>query len=159
MKKTRISMFFVLGLLLLLPLYSGEEEKAAQSPRPLEDIKDIVAWKSIRTAVFSKYGSWFGYRLAPQEGDGEVIFKQPRGDKEYKFPAGEAQMYSAGGQIAFSENAQWAAFTILPTQQESKQARKTRKRTYNKVGLVDLKTGEKTEFEKIRSFSLKVSGL
>ena len=153
MKTSRISIIILLGFLLLLPLYSGEEEKAPQTPRPLEDIKDIIDWKSIRTSVISKDGMWFGYRLAPQEGDGNVIFKQTKGDKEYKFPAGEAQGFASGDRIVISDNAKWAAFTILPTQKEAKQAKKTKKKTYNKMGLLDLTTGKMTEFEKVRSFS------
>ncbi len=143
-----------LALILLLPGFGQvKEEKTAAELRPLENISDIMAWKSIRSSVISNDGLWFAYRLAPQEGDGEVIFKQIKGNKEYKFPAGESPLYSMGGRIALSPDSQWGAFAILPTRKEARKLKKQKKRSFNKMGLVDLSTGKMTEFEKVSSFS------
>ena len=154
MNKLCFSLTCLLLLLLIVPLIAFQEtaeEKA--EPRPLEEIADIMAWKSIRNSTISKDGKWFAYYLAPQEGDGELIIKETQGDKEYKFPIGEPGSSFGGQPIAFSEDSSWLAYTIYPTRKEAKQLKKQKKKTYNNVGLVDLKTGEKTEVEKIKAFS------
>ena len=43
-------------------------EQPAVDRRPLE-LADIVAWKVISATTVSHDGQWFGYRLAPAEGD------------------------------------------------------------------------------------------
>ncbi len=154
MNKIGLSLIFFLLLLLIVPLSAFQETaEEPKAPRPLEDISDIIAWKSIRNAAISKDGKWFAYYLARQEGDGELIIKETQGDKEYKFPIGEPGSAFGGRPIAFSEDSMWLAYTIYPTRKEAKQLRKQKKKTYNNVGLIDLKTGEKTEVEKIKAFS------
>ena len=154
MKKIRFSLICVLLLLLNLTL-TAVQEKAEESekPRPLEEISDIMAWKSIRSSAISKDGKWFAYYLAPQEGDGVLIIRETQGDKEYKFSIGEPGSSFGGQPIAFSEDSSWLAYTIYPTRKEAKQLKEQKKKTYNNVGLVDLRTGEKTEIEKIKTFA------
>ena len=125
------------------------EDTQAAAPKPIETIKDIMACKSISLSALSKDGHWFAYRLAPAEGDGEVIIRDLRSDKEYKFPAGEGR----GGSILFNDSGKWAAFTAFPTAKEAKSLNKQKKRVYNSMALVDLSNGEKTDFEKVRSFA------
>ncbi len=151
MKKTRNALLTLLLLILALPIYSAQgEEKAPKKPRPLEEIQDILAWKSIRSPLLSNDGEWFAYRLSPQEGDGEVIIRKTKTDKEYKFSAGEVQGFSQD--ILFSDDSQWVAFTIYPQKEEAKKLKKQKKKAFNKVTLVSLGSGEKVEFEKINRF-------
>jgi hypothetical protein len=56
------------------------------------------------------------------------------------------------GDILFSEDSKWVAFTAYPTGRESEIAKRQRKRTYNKVNLLNLSSGKKIEFEKVRKF-------
>ena len=56
--------------------------------RPIE-LADIMAWKGISGTALSDNGEWFGYRIGPAEGDSEVIIRQTKSDKEYKFSVGE----------------------------------------------------------------------
>ena len=154
MRKAKTILIIFLWILLVIPSFTAQEKKAApKQPRPLEDIKDILAWKSIRSPVISNDGQWFAYRLSPAEGDGEVIIRETKGEKEFKFPAGEAVGYSSGGKISFSEDSKWAAFTILPEAKEAKKLKKQKKKLYNKAGLVNLSSGKKVEFEKVKTFA------
>ena len=151
-KKTKVFLIILLWVFLVIPGFSVQEEKAAPSkPRPIE-LQDILAWKSIRSNALSKDGQWFAYRLSPNKGDSEVIVNQTKGDKEYTFPVGEAPRYGSG-EIAFSEDSKWLAFLIYPTEKEAKQLKKQKKKPYNKVGLLNLASGEKVEFEKTRRFT------
>jgi dipeptidyl aminopeptidase/acylaminoacyl peptidase len=152
MNKTRNIHIAILLFILLFPNYSGfSEEKAAEGLRPLEDIQDILAWKSIRSATLSHDGQWFAFRLTPQEGNGDVIIRKTQEEKEYSFPAGEAAGYSQD--IVFSEDANWVAFTVYPEREEAKKLKKQKKKAYNDVTLVNLASGEKIEFEKINRYA------
>ncbi len=157
MGKTRKILVIFLWVLLLLPGYSAlSEESTTQESRPLEDIQDILAWKSLRSASISNDGQWFAYRLSPQEGDGEVIVRNTKSEKEYKYPAGEVAGFSQD--IVFSEHSDWVAFTIYPTREEAKNLKKQKKKAYNNVSLLNLVSGEKIEFEKISKFVFSGEG-
>ena len=119
----------------------------------------------------SNDGQWFGYRLAPGEGDAEIVVKKTRGgeadkDKERTFAVGEAPAAPAGGggrggeapgggspTLAFSEDGKWAAFTTYPTRREAQRLRRQRRPIQSSVTIVNLATGEKKEYPKIRRFA------
>jgi dipeptidyl aminopeptidase/acylaminoacyl peptidase len=159
-KKTAI--LSILLSLMILGLFAGaqtapqtqpqakDEKIAPKVPRPIE-LNDILAWKSIRGTALAADGQWFAYLLSPQEGDGEMIVRQTKGTKEYKFPAGEARF----GMIAFSDDSKFCAFMTYPTAKEAKQLRKERKTVESaaKANLLNLATGDKVEYDKIRSFA------
>lgn len=135
----------------LFPGNSPGTEKSAVL-KPIE-MPDILAWKTIRAPLISEDGKWFAYCLRPVKGDSEIIIKSTTGPKEYKFPVGQFSAYSANGNIAFAKDSQWVAYKVFPTEKEAKKADKTKKKKYNKVELLNLKTGNKETFEKTKSFS------
>jgi dipeptidyl aminopeptidase/acylaminoacyl peptidase len=152
MKKShKILIFFACVFLFITSPSAPNEEKTSQKLRALEDINDILSWKSLRSAVVSHNGLWFACRISPQEGDGEVFIKQTKAEKEYVFPAGEAARYARD--IAFSEDSKWTAFTIYPKKEEAKKLKKQKKKAFNKAAIVNLASGNKTEFEKIRTYA------
>jgi dipeptidyl aminopeptidase/acylaminoacyl peptidase len=143
---------------------------------------DLKAWKSIRQSVLSNDGAWFAYVVAPNEGDATLIIRSTAADgKELKFPVGEIPS-AAGGRggapgaeaapstLAISGDSRWVAYTIYPPASASRaaagrgagrggarqggaaQATPTPP-AQNKVGLINLATGEKKEFDKIRRFA------
>lgn len=165
MNKLKVTLVIILFVLLALPLASAQtqnqaaaksqaqplakEEKAApKAPRPIE-LLEIMAWKSISSTALSTDGQWFAYRLSPTEGDGEVIIRQTKGTKEYKFPAGESRF----GLVSFSEDAKYCAFLVYPNAKEAKALRKEKKPLVTKAALVNLATGDKVEYDKIKSFA------
>lgn len=127
-----------------------------RGPRPIE-LPDILAWKSIRTRSLSDDGAWFAYYLAPAEGDGEVVVRSVTGETEHRFEAGELPMFG-GGRLEFSGDAEWIAFQRRPTAAEAKAAEKTRKPAQPSAVLVELATGESTEFEGVSSFDFSGTG-
>jgi dipeptidyl aminopeptidase/acylaminoacyl peptidase len=133
------------------PAQSTPQEQVstpAAAPRPIGYL-DIMAWKSIGNTAISTDGQWFGYRLSPAEGDGEVIIRQPKGSKAYQFPAGESRT----GQLAFSDDGKYAAFMTYPNAKDSKALRRDRKPVYTKAVVLNLTTGDKAEYDRIRSFA------
>lgn len=155
MKRIRVFTVMILAFLLVVsfsPAQNPAQEKeiaaTPSKPRPIGYL-DIMAWKSTSSTAISPDGQWFGYRLSPAEGDGEVIIRQVRGTKEYKFPAGESRM----GQIAFSDDGKFAAFMTYPTAKESKALRRDRKTIYTKANILNLATGDKADYDRIRNFA------
>ena len=135
---------------------------SAAAKRPIE-IEDVIAWKSIGSTVLSADGQWFGYRVAPQEGDAEIVLKRVRADKEWRFPAGEQPQGEGGGgrggpaaavsTLAFSEDGKFAAFTTYPTRAAAQRLRRQRRPIQSSVTVVNLATGEKKEYPRIRRFA------
>jgi dipeptidyl aminopeptidase/acylaminoacyl peptidase len=166
MKTSRSRLFLSIVVLALVPLLGPAASMQPAPKRPIE-IADVIAWKTLGTPVLSSDGQWFGYRLAPQEGDADVVLKQIRGDKELKFPAGEQPQGEGGGggrggpggpgggttSLAFSEDGKWAAFTSYPSRAAAQRLRRQRRPIQSAVTVVNLATGEKQEYPKIRRFA------
>jgi dipeptidyl aminopeptidase/acylaminoacyl peptidase len=156
------SFILVIAVLLASGLFAAAQDKPAAAavpstsqaaaPRPL-GLQDILAWKSIGAAELSPDGTWFLYRLSPLEGESEIVLRQVAGTKEYRFPIGEAPRYGSAVRTGFSADSKWAAFLSYPGSKEMKALRKDKKKVATTAVLVNLATGEKTEFEKIRGLA------
>jgi dienelactone hydrolase len=134
------------------PAEKAAAPAAPSSPRPIA-LQDILAWRSIGAAELSPDGTWFMYRLSPLEGESEIVLRQVAGTKEYRFPIGEAPRFGSSGRPGFSADSKWAAFLSYPGSKEMKALRKDQKRVMTTAVLVDLASGAKTEFEKVRGLA------
>ena len=131
----------------------------AVAPHPLT-LTELLTWKSIRTPQVSNDGQWFAYVLAPNEGDADVVFRaSAAGAKELKFAIGEAPAggggpfaQAASANLAISGNGRWGAFTVFPKSADAKKARRDRRPLGNKLSVVELATGTKREFDRVRAF-------
>jgi dipeptidyl aminopeptidase/acylaminoacyl peptidase len=126
------------------------------SLRPL-GLADTASWRSIGNTALSADGKWFGYRAGPAEGEGEVVLRAITGDKETRWPAG-----SGFASLSFSHDSKWFAFTVNPSKDKglSPKGPKGPKGPAapptpgkSKVVLVNIVSGEKTEFEGVRRFA------
>ena len=125
----------------------GQGGEEVQAPRPIE-LQDILGWKRIVGPTLSDNGAWFAHRLSPTEGNSELVVRSTSSDTEYRFPVGER-----GGTVAFSDDSRWLAFAITPTKDEADGPRGGGTPPKNKMGLLDLTSGEMTEVEDIQSFT------
>src|SRR5439155_9156413 len=96
MNVRRARLWIAVCVLALAPLVGPPAAMQQAVKRPIE-IEDVIAWKALGTPVLSSSGEWFGYRLAPQEGDAEVVLRRVHSDKELRFPAGEQPQGDGGG--------------------------------------------------------------
>ncbi|HEX6134119.1 MAG TPA: hypothetical protein VFZ24_09150, partial [Longimicrobiales bacterium] len=124
----------------------------------------IRSWNRIGQSVLSNDGRWFAYLLTPNEGDATVVYRgTARNAPETRVNAGDG-----GGSIAISDDSKWLGFIVAPPKPpenaradrrgtpraDEETADSTPERpTANKFVLVNLGTGEKKEFERIRRFS------
>ena len=141
------------------------------SPHPLQ-LSDILAWKRIQAPAVSSNGEWFAYRVAPAEGNAEIVVRNLKTGKEQRYPAGDraastpppaagappAPGPGRGGIDAasgptFSEDSKFVAFTEWPLTRDAKRLRQQRRPVQTKVVLIELATGKKVEFEKTRRFA------
>jgi Dipeptidyl aminopeptidases/acylaminoacyl-peptidases len=128
---------------------------------------DLKSWKTIRQSALSDDGKWFAYVLAPNEGDANLIVRSTGPDnKETKIPIGNVGVGApagAGG-LTVSGDSRWVAYTISPlwTNGRGRGAGRgsasgaqgsAQTPPQNKMGLLNLATGEKKEFDKVRRFA------
>jgi dipeptidyl aminopeptidase/acylaminoacyl peptidase len=135
---------------------------ADRTPRAL-DIHDISGWKRIQSPIVSNDGAWFAYRLTPLEGNSEVVLRNLKDGKQRRFPIGEMprpafnwssfRPITTSHDLAFSGDSKWLAFNVYPNREESRRLKKEKKPIQTKVVLVDLATGKKVEFDKIKRFA------
>ena len=135
------------------PVSRSEPGRPAQAAQRAIGLQDILDWKSIGAAELSDDGNWFLYRLSPLEGDSEMVVRQTKKDKEYRFPIGEAPRFGPSARTGFSADSKWAAFLSYPDSKQMQALRKEKKRVMTTAVLVDLATGEKTEFANVRALA------
>jgi dipeptidyl aminopeptidase/acylaminoacyl peptidase len=165
MTTRRSRLWLAIAVLVLVPLV-GPAASMQQTAKHAIQLDDIIAWKSSSAAAVSGNGQWYGYRLAPQEGDAEVVIKRIHGDgKELRFPIGEVPAAGDGGgggrggpgaaaaTLAFSDDGGYAAFMTYPTRQAAQRLRRQRRPVQSSVMVVNLATGDKHEYPKVRRFA------
>lgn len=136
--------------------------KAAPAEKKKLTFADESKWRRLTASALSPDGKWYVHRVGPTEGAGEVILKQVGGDKTTTFPGG------SGGTVAFSNDSKWLAFSVMPATPRptgppapaptAPGGTPTPPRPAGSVVLVNLASGEKTEFEGIRSFAFNGEG-
>ena len=130
-------------------LTAARSDSVAAAGARLFAPSDLKGWRNIRNSSLSLDGKWFAYLLAPNEGDAEVVVRPVGAGEEKRYPVGEP----TGTSVQISGDSRWVAFTVSPTERQQRQARRGRRPIQNKVALVNLATGEKREFEKVRAFA------
>jgi dipeptidyl aminopeptidase/acylaminoacyl peptidase len=164
MKLRRPRLFLAITVLVVAPLF-GPAASMQQAPKRPVEVEDVIAWKSLGSPVLSNDGQWFAYRLAPQEGDAEIVVRQARGgDKTMRFPIGEVPQAGGGrggpagaggaaATLAFSDDAKWVAFSTYPARAAALRLKRQRRPIQSGVTVLNLATGEKKEYPKIRRFA------
>ncbi|MCH7824661.1 MAG: hypothetical protein IH849_07660 [Acidobacteria bacterium] len=91
----------VLTAALLLPALPGTSFSGAafaqESTQRTIELQDIMDWKRLGGARLSDDGAWLAFRLAPTEGNGEVVVRSTQSETEYRFPAGSGGGGFGGG--------------------------------------------------------------
>ena len=169
MKPMRLRLFVAIALVTAIPVLGPsamEQAAAPQAGKKSISVEDVVAWKTIGTTALSKNGEWFAYRVAPQEGDAELVIRNVATGKESKHALGEVGTPGGGRQggpgadgppaaaaIAFSDDSKWIAFTTLPSRAEAQRLRRQRRPVQSSTTVVNLANGEKKEYPNVRRFA------
>lgn len=127
---------------------------AASAAKRALSLEDLLSWKGIRNPTLSNDGRWMAYVLAPNEGDAEFVVRSTAaGAAETRVAIGEPPSgFGGAAGVAVSGNNRWVAYTIYPKAEDARKARRDRRPLVTKVGVIELATGTKREFDRVRSF-------
>ncbi|MCJ7565837.1 MAG: hypothetical protein MUP52_14775, partial [Candidatus Aminicenantes bacterium] len=137
----------VLAILFLLPLTNASGQAAGKRPISYDAYN---GWLSIQGTQISGDGEWLAYALTPQDGDGELVVRNLKTDKEYRRARGNAPVIAVDGKFV--------VFTIAPVKEEVDKAKKEKKKPEempkNGLGIMNLATGEITTVDRVKSFKV-----
>jgi len=137
----------VLAILFLLPLTNASGQAAGKRPISYDAYN---GWRSIQGTQISGDGEWLAYALTPQDGDGELVVRNLKTDKEYRRARGNAPVITVDGKFV--------VFTIAPVKEEVDKAKKEKKKPEempkNGLGIMNLATGEVTTVDRVKSFKV-----
>ncbi len=115
---------------------------------------DYGQWESISPAGprggFSPDGQWLAYSIARSNRNNEL--------RLLKIADGTTKVASFGAQPAFSADSKWAAYTIGYSETEQERMRAERRPIQNKLGLLNLTSGEMTTIDGVQSFNFSGDG-
>ena len=165
MKSMRFRLFIAATLIASIATLgsSAKEQAAPAAAKKSVSVEDVIAWKTIGATALSNDGQWFAYRVAPQEGDAELVVRNAATGKETRYPLGEtgapagggpaAGVFAGGATLQFSDDSKWIAFNTSPSRAEAQRLRRQRRPVQGSVTMVNLVTGDKKEYPNVRRFS------
>ncbi len=122
----------------------------AQESKKTLSIEDYPKWKRIVSTSISDDGNWMTYSYHPNGGDDTLYVKNIKTGEIYSDPYCSKAM--------FSSDSKWVAYARNLTQKEEKKLKKSKKKIYSKGVLLNLGTGKKMEWDKIKSFAFSPAG-
>jgi dipeptidyl aminopeptidase/acylaminoacyl peptidase len=145
--------------------------------RPLTH-QDYDSWRSIQSTTLSADGTYLGYALFPQEGDGEFILRNLKTGKESREGIGarpappppnrasqnpdEPPPPPPSITVAFSKDSRTVVFSTFPTKAEVDKAHKEKKKPEEmpKNGLVilDIASGKADRIARVKNFQIPEDG-
>ncbi len=151
-RNIRISVCRILVLVaVVFPLAAGIA--AAPDKKPLS-YNAYDGWMSIRSTQLSRDGQWLAYALVPGDGDGELVVRNLKTDREFRSPR--------GNQPVISHDGRYVVFTIAPPKADVDKAKKEKKKPEeqpkNALGIMTLATGEVQTVERVKSFKIADEG-
>ncbi|MEK6406453.1 MAG: prolyl oligopeptidase family serine peptidase [Acidobacteriota bacterium] len=167
-----LTALFILALL----ISSSAVAQQSESKRPLTH-NDYDGWRAIQGQSLSRDGKFVVYALVPQDGDGEVVVRNLATGAEWRHTRGaqpvnppqrspEAEPAAGpppfGGRPVFTADSRFVAFQIQPAKAETEKAKKEKKKPEempkNAMGIMDLRTGEVTRIDRVKSFQVPEEG-
>ena len=125
----------------------------AVAKKPL-DHDSFDSWNNVRVYPLSNDGQWAAYTVNPQEGDGNLYFRNTR--------TGRQTVIARGYKPQFSADSRWAVALIKPFHADSRQAKIDKKKDFDaphdSIAIVDLRTGKVEKYPHVLSYKLGKEG-
>ena len=135
------------GLLALATAFGGQTKQPAT-------FDDYGQWETLSSAGsyggLSPDGRWLVYAINRSSRDNEL--------RIIKLADGTTEIAAFGARPAFSSDSKWIAYSIGRSEAEQEKLRKEKKPVQNKLGLMNLATGETSTFDGIQSFAFSADG-
>ena len=142
MRTNKMILAVAVGLVSAMPL------SAQEKPALTEDNYD--QWERLGAAVLSPNGAWMAVSVGRVSEEGELRIHSTRSDSVVIVPFGSRPMFS-------SDN-RWVAYTIDRSEEEREVARERDQEVYDKLGLLNLETGEQIVRDDFASFQFSDDG-
>lgn len=122
--------------------------------KPPATFADFGKWESLAPAGarggFSPDGRWLAYAINRSNRENEL--------RVAKLADGTTKIAAFGAQPAYSADSKWLAYSIGQSEAEQEKLRSEQKPVQNKLGLMNLTTGEISTVEGIESFAFSPDG-
>ena len=155
-KKSFFSERFVVRRILitaLLAVFTITVAFGAQTKTPAT-FADYGQWETLTRAGsyggFSPDGQWLAYGINRTNGNNELRIT--------KLADGKTEVVAFGSQAAFSSDSRWVGYRIGYSEAEQEKMRTEKKPVQNKLGLMNLLTGEMSAIDAIESFAFSSDG-
>ncbi len=144
----RFALWVVICAIIAVTLTFGADTK---KPATFED---YGKWESLGSAGdyggFSPDGRWIVYAINRSNGENEL--------RVAKIADGKTETVAFGAQPVFSSDSKWIAYSIGFSETEREKLREAKKPVQNKLGVMNLETGETSTFDGIQSFAFSADG-
>ena len=149
-KSGHFALRLVALIVLILPLAFAAGTAAPAGPKKPLSYGAYDGWRTIQGAALSRDGQWLVYALVPQDGDGELVVRNLKTDKEFRAARGRQPVISVDGRFV--------VFTVAPVKADVDKAKKDKKKPEEQpksaLGVMDLATGQVTTVERVKSFKV-----
>jgi dipeptidyl aminopeptidase/acylaminoacyl peptidase len=126
---------------------------SAQSKLPPQPA-DYGQWETLGSnrqfGVISLDGKWLAYGIDRSNGNNELRIANISADT--------TKVVAFGADPAFSEDSRWVAYSIGYSEAQRDKMKKEKKPVQNKLGVMNLATGEQTVIDEIESFAFSPTG-
>jgi len=123
---------------------------AIAQERPTLAPDDYDQWERLGSADLSPDGAWMAVSIGRVSDEGELRIHSTTSDSVVVVPF--------GGDAAFSSDNRWVAYSIGVSPDERDAARKADRKLYDRLGLLNLETGDQTERKDFESFTFSDDG-
>ena len=144
--------FLILGLmtaLALAPLVMTSPALSAQD-RPTLTEDDYGQWEQLGSATLSPDGAWLAVAISRVNDEDELRIHSTSSDS--------VVVVEYGSRPAFSDDGRWLAYSIGMSEDAREAARRRDQPVRNRLGLLDLTTGEVSTRDEIASFAFSPDG-
>ncbi|MDA0330330.1 MAG: hypothetical protein O2958_15160, partial [Gemmatimonadetes bacterium] len=136
------------ALLLTFTLYAPAAAAAQQKPTVTPD--DYDRFETLGPGVLSPDGRWLAVSIGRVSDEGELRIHRTDTDSVVAVPFGTRP--------SFSRDNRWVAYSIGVSPDDRKAAEKAKTEVFNRLGLLNLETGEQTIRDDFESFSFSDDG-
>ncbi|MEX2284177.1 MAG: prolyl oligopeptidase family serine peptidase [Gemmatimonadota bacterium] len=111
---------------------------------------DAPKWESLGASSLSSDGKWIAYQIARGSGENELRYRLLREDS--------TRVVKMADQANFSRTANWLAYRITVTEAERTRLVRQNQPVRDKIGLVDLRSGQAVTIDDVQSYSFNYPG-
>lgn len=143
---TALSLAFLAGAV-SVPAFSAPEKKALGHD-------DFDNWKGVQNYSLTRDGMWAAYSVNPQDGDGELFFRNTRTGKSISIPRGYRPRFTA--------DSKWGVALVKPLHDQTRKAKIAKKKDHempkDSLVYVDLRTLQVNKVPSVLNYKIGVDG-